>query len=145
MFYQCDEIFRHVHVKRYAFDVELLTIASLLSLKVKEMPVDINIECHFKLAEIAKMFLDVLAVSYKYKLCRSYHRQLFSKLRIPYPQEIISAEQSSSPKINHWLRRNYGFLNPSINWFMLLVFIEIEKTLNWIIYYHRCYINIICK
>jgi glycosyltransferase involved in cell wall biosynthesis len=94
------EIFRHVQVKRYAFDVELLTIASLLSLKVKEMPVDLNIECQFRLREIAKMFVDVLAVSYKYRLCRSYHRQLLSKLKVPYHQEIISAEQASLPKIN---------------------------------------------
>jgi dolichyl-phosphate beta-glucosyltransferase len=68
------EIFKNVHVNRYAFDVELLAIASLLGLKVKEMPVNINIECQFKLSEMAKMFRDVLAVSYRYKLCRSFQK-----------------------------------------------------------------------
>lgn len=93
------EIFKNVHVNRYAFDVELLAIASLLNLKVKEIPVNVTIDCQFKLREIAKMFRDVLAVSYRYKLCRSYQGQLFS-IKNSYLQEKTTPEQASLRQIN---------------------------------------------
>jgi hypothetical protein len=63
-------------VKRYAFDVELLTIASALNLKIKEMPVEINLDHNFKVQDIAKMLLDVTAITYRYKIKRWYHKQL---------------------------------------------------------------------
>ena len=69
-------IFRIMLVKRYAFDVELLTIASALNLKIKEMPVEINLDHNFKVQDIAKMLLDVTAITYRYKVKRWYHKQL---------------------------------------------------------------------
>jgi glycosyltransferase involved in cell wall biosynthesis len=69
-------IFRIMLVKRYAFDVELLTIASALNLKIKEMPVEINLDHNFKFQDIAKMLLDVTAITYRYKINRWYHKQI---------------------------------------------------------------------
>jgi glycosyltransferase involved in cell wall biosynthesis len=69
-------IFRLMLVKRYAFDVELLTIASLLDMQIKEMPVEINLDRGFKVKDIAKMFVDVLGISYRYRIKRYYQRQL---------------------------------------------------------------------
>lgn len=69
-------IFKLMLVKRYAFDVELLTIASLLKMQIREMPVEINLERGFKIKEIARMFVDVLGISYRYRIRRWYQRQL---------------------------------------------------------------------
>ena len=69
-------IFKLMLVKRYAFDVELLTIASLLKMQIKEMPIEINLDRKFKVKDIARMFIDVLAISYRYRVRRWYQRQL---------------------------------------------------------------------
>lgn len=69
-------VFRLMLVKRYAFDVELLTIASLLKMQIKEMPVEINLNRKFKVKDIARMFIDVLAISYRYRIRRWYQQQL---------------------------------------------------------------------
>jgi dolichol-phosphate mannosyltransferase len=68
-------IFRNVTVKRYAFDVELLTIASILHLKVREMPVIMKIDRKFNIKEIVNMFVDVARISYKYKIAHHYQQE----------------------------------------------------------------------
>jgi len=67
-------IFDVMLVKRYAFDVELLAIASRLNLKIKESPIDITLDCSFNIREIIKMFIDVLAVSYRLRIIRYYQK-----------------------------------------------------------------------
>jgi glycosyltransferase involved in cell wall biosynthesis len=69
-------IFRIMLVKRYAFDVELLTIASALNLQIKEMPIEINLDHNFKVQDIAKMLVDVTTITYRYKVKRWYHKQI---------------------------------------------------------------------
>jgi len=70
------EIFKLMLVKRYAFDVELLTIASLLKTDIKEMPIHINLDRHFKAKDIARMFVDVLAIAYRLRIKKWYQKQL---------------------------------------------------------------------
>lgn len=65
-------IFRNVSVNRYAFDVEFFAIASILHLKVQEMPVIMKIDRKFKTKEILNMFVDVTRIWYKYRIARSY-------------------------------------------------------------------------
>lgn len=69
-------IFKLMLVKRYAFDVELLALANLLNLQIREMPIEINLDRRFKLKDIAKMFVDVLAISYRYRIKKWYQNQL---------------------------------------------------------------------
>jgi dolichol-phosphate mannosyltransferase len=69
------EIFRNVSVNRYAFDVELLTIASILHLKVQEMPVIMKIDRKFKIKDIVNMFLDVTRIWYKYRIAHRYQHR----------------------------------------------------------------------
>jgi dolichol-phosphate mannosyltransferase len=69
-------IFRIMLVKRYAFDVELLTIASALNLQIKEMPIEINLDHNFKVQDIVKMLVDVTTITYRYKVNRWYHKQI---------------------------------------------------------------------
>jgi dolichol-phosphate mannosyltransferase len=69
-------VFRNVSVNRYAFDVELLTIASILHLKVQEMPVVMKIERRFNTKEIVNMFGDVIRIYYRHKILHEYSKEL---------------------------------------------------------------------
>jgi glycosyltransferase involved in cell wall biosynthesis len=83
-------IFKLMLVKRYAFDVELLTIASLLKMQIKEMPVEINLDRGFKAEEIVRMFVDVLAISYRHRIRRWYHKQLTSLVKDNAPTDVLN-------------------------------------------------------
>ena len=76
-------IFKVMLIKRYAFDVEMLTIAKELELSIKEMPVEISLDRHFKIKEIVKMLIDVLAVAYRYRISHWYQKQLTSLVGVP--------------------------------------------------------------
>jgi glycosyltransferase involved in cell wall biosynthesis len=72
-------MFRNISVKRYAFDVELFTIASVLHLKVQEMPVIMKIDRKFRIQEIIKMFVDVIRISYKYRIARHFKHEYLKR------------------------------------------------------------------
>jgi dolichol-phosphate mannosyltransferase len=76
-------IFRNITVRRYAFDVELLTIADILQLKVEEMPVMMKIDRKFRIKEIANMFVDVARISYKHRITHYYHYECLSNNKSP--------------------------------------------------------------
>ena len=69
-------IFRNVTVNRYAFDVELLTIASILNLKVQEMPVIMKIERRFNAKDVVNMIMDVTRIWYNYRIVHHYQEQI---------------------------------------------------------------------
>jgi hypothetical protein len=68
-------IFRNVRVNRYAFDVELFTIASIMHLRIQEMPVILKIDRKFNIKEIIRMFVDVVRISYKYRIARRFKHE----------------------------------------------------------------------
>lgn len=67
-------IFEKVSVKGFAFDVELLAIATKLDLKIKELPIRVAIDSSFNMKDIVKMFLDVMRISYRSRLTRRYQQ-----------------------------------------------------------------------
>jgi dolichol-phosphate mannosyltransferase len=71
-------IFKTMLVKRFAFDVELLAVADLFQLNVKEMPTEVNIHKRFKVKEITRMALDLAAIAYRLKITRWYYKQLIT-------------------------------------------------------------------
>jgi dolichol-phosphate mannosyltransferase len=73
------KIFRNISVRRYAFDVELFTIASILHLKVQEMPVIMKIDRKFSTKEIMNMFIDVTRIWYKYRIAHRYQHEYVEK------------------------------------------------------------------
>ena len=75
-------VFKLMLVKRYAFDVELLTIASLLKMEIKEMPIEINLDRRFKVKDILRMLVDVLAIAYRYRIRKWYQQQLEKEVAI---------------------------------------------------------------
>lgn len=87
-------IFRTMLVNRYAFDVEMLVIASLFHLTIKEMPVKVTINKRFKLREIVRMAMDVAAITYRLKINHCYYKMALdmymSSLKMqPYVQTDI--------------------------------------------------------
>jgi glycosyltransferase involved in cell wall biosynthesis len=74
-------IFGVMLVKRYAFDVELLTIATAMNLNIKELPIEIKLDHNFRIQDITKMLLDVAAISYRHRIRRWYQRQLLLLLQ----------------------------------------------------------------
>jgi glycosyltransferase involved in cell wall biosynthesis len=70
------EIVPRLAVKRYAFDVELLTVANLLGLRVAEMPVTVRMKGLFKLRDVWWMLVDLLGITYRLRVLRWYQRAL---------------------------------------------------------------------
>jgi glycosyltransferase involved in cell wall biosynthesis len=70
------KIFQSVLVKRYAFDVEMLAVATLLGLKIVEMPVKIELKTSFKRKEMMRMALDVLGIGYRLRIIKWYQKNL---------------------------------------------------------------------
>jgi glycosyltransferase involved in cell wall biosynthesis len=63
-----EKVFLALTVKRFAFDVELLSVANLCGLKVLEMPINLqNKQPFFNLTEIFNMFVDLLGITYRVK------------------------------------------------------------------------------
>lgn len=60
-------LFQSMTVNRYAFDVELLAMARAMNLKIKEMPVELNIHRTFKVKDMVHMFKDLMDIAYRYR------------------------------------------------------------------------------
>jgi glycosyltransferase involved in cell wall biosynthesis len=69
-------IFPRLCVKRYAFDVELLAVASLYRLRIVQMPTQLRIKGAFRLKEIFKMFQDLLGIAYRLRVLHWYQRRI---------------------------------------------------------------------
>ncbi len=69
-----EDIARHLTVKRYALDVELLTVATARGYRITEVPAlwRIKLASRFRVLEIIKMFIDLLAVAYRHRIKRQY-------------------------------------------------------------------------
>jgi glycosyltransferase involved in cell wall biosynthesis len=69
-------IFQYVTVNRYAFDAEMLAIATILGLRIKELPVRISLKKSFKGKEIVRMAFDVMGIAYRLRISRWYQKTL---------------------------------------------------------------------
>ncbi|MFB3890025.1 MAG: glycosyltransferase [Candidatus Bathyarchaeia archaeon] len=67
-----ERIIPKLMVKRFAFDVELLAVASLYGLKIVEMPVRLRLNASPKVKEVLKMFVDLLGITYRVRILRIY-------------------------------------------------------------------------
>jgi len=69
-----DDIIPLLTVKRYAFDVELLTAITTRGYKIVEVPAvqPIKLTSKFELHEIIKMLIDLLAITYRHRIKKQY-------------------------------------------------------------------------
>lgn len=74
-------LFEPMTIQRYAFDVELLAIAHAMKLRIKEMPINLNIDARFKVRDILVMFRDVMSISYRYRKITSKWQALEDKIQ----------------------------------------------------------------
>ncbi len=70
------QIFTKVLVKRYAFDAEMLTVASLLGHRMVEMPIDIELDKQFRIRDIVRMFIDLAGIAYRLRIIKWYQENL---------------------------------------------------------------------
>lgn len=64
-------------VKRYAFDVELLAIATkLLKRRVVELPIKVSLGARFSFREIWLMLIDLFGIVYRLRVLRWYQKNL---------------------------------------------------------------------
>lgn len=66
------KIFKVMNIDGFAFDVELLVIATKLNLRIKEMPVKLKIMKSFRFNSAVQMFYDVLKITYNYKILHKF-------------------------------------------------------------------------
>ncbi len=74
-----EKVMPAIVVKRYAFDAEIFAVAEICNLKVKELPVHINLRASFSGRNIAMMFVDLLGIAYRKRLKRYYQGILKSR------------------------------------------------------------------
>jgi glycosyltransferase involved in cell wall biosynthesis len=70
-----EKVFPTLGVKRFAYDVELLTVANLNDMKIIEMPVSMSIGSLFNPKEILRMFIDLLRIACKLRIFRAISDQ----------------------------------------------------------------------
>jgi glycosyltransferase involved in cell wall biosynthesis len=66
-------------VKKYAFDIELIAVASLIKLRIGELPVEIHMGARFSLKHVVRMFVDLLGIAYRLRVKRWYQRNLHNR------------------------------------------------------------------
>lgn len=69
-------IFKIMNTHGFAFDVELLVIATKLNLRIKEMPVKLKIMKSFHFNSAVKMFYDILKIAYNDKILNKFDREI---------------------------------------------------------------------
>ncbi len=70
-------------VKKYAFDAELLAVASLLGFRLRELPVHIHLRAGFSVREVFRMLIDLLGISYRLRIKKWYQKNM-SKMSETY-------------------------------------------------------------
>ena len=73
---QMRRVFKILSINGFAFDVELLTIAALLKLKIKEMPIELNLTRPFSFIHASEMFLDTMKIMYNRRIGNIYQKKL---------------------------------------------------------------------
>jgi len=65
-------------IKRYALDLELLTVASFLGLEIRQLPVSVRLDAAVKPKRIVRTFVDVLGIGYRFRVKRWYQKSMKS-------------------------------------------------------------------
>ena len=68
------DIMKLVSVRKYAFDVEVLTIATLLKKRIAVVPVEINCDALFSVRNIVRMLVDILGIAYRLRIKKWYQK-----------------------------------------------------------------------
>jgi glycosyltransferase involved in cell wall biosynthesis len=72
-------------VKRYAFDAELLTVATLLNFAIVELPVRVDLRASFSVRQVFRMLIDLLGIAYRLRIRRWYQKNSVNMSRTYEP------------------------------------------------------------
>ena len=78
-------IFPLLSVKKYAFDAELLAVASLLNLKIRELPIHVELQALFGPRNVFRMLIDLLGIAYRLRVRRWYQKNLLKMTKTYKP------------------------------------------------------------
>lgn len=80
--YVLESVIHTLTIKRYAFDVELLLAIINSGYRIEEIPAicQIKLTSRFSFREIIKMFIDLLAITYRHRVKKQYKRSNVWKL-----------------------------------------------------------------
>ncbi|MCL4435515.1 MAG: glycosyltransferase [Thaumarchaeota archaeon] len=78
------DIMRLVSVRKYAFDVEVLTIATMLKKRIVIMPVEIHSNALFSARNIVRMFVDIMGITYRLRVKQWYQKNYRKKIPPEY-------------------------------------------------------------
>ena len=74
-----ERVLPRLAMKRFAFDVELLTAANIKGFRIAEYPIDIKMSGPAKLGPLVKMlwsmFIEILGVTYRLRILKLYNRE----------------------------------------------------------------------
>jgi len=74
-----ERVLPRLAMKRFAFDVELLTVANLKGFRIVEYPIDIKMSGPTKLGSLVKMlwsmFIEILGITYRLRFLKWYNTQ----------------------------------------------------------------------
>lgn len=65
-----------ITAKRFAFDVEVLAVASLLGFRTRELPVSIDLNAHVDAKRVSRMMIDILGITYRLRIRRWYQKNI---------------------------------------------------------------------
>ena len=74
------EIFQLMTINGFAFDVEVLTIATIMNLKIKEMPIKMSLNKRFRFYHSMKMFQEVVKISWQKNILHSYQKKSIKQI-----------------------------------------------------------------
>ena len=83
-------------VKRYAFDAELLAVATLLDFRIKELPVDIDLKASFSPSQVMRMLLDLMGIAYRLRI-RRWYQENYLVMKSTYNPLISLEKRSNGP------------------------------------------------
>jgi glycosyltransferase involved in cell wall biosynthesis len=72
-------------VKKYAFDAELLAVASLLRFEIKELPVEVDLKATFSTRQVFRMLIDLLGIAYRLRIKHWYQHNMVEMSRTYKP------------------------------------------------------------
>ena len=78
------DIMKLISVRKYAFDVEILTVATLLKKRIAVVPIEIHGDASFGARNIFRMFIDILGIAYRLRIKKWYQQNYDKKIPEKY-------------------------------------------------------------
>ena len=101
-------IFSNISTRKYAFDVEFLKLASLLKLRVNELPVSICMTDNFKVKDIFFMARDLARISWRYRIRKHHYSEIVSGAGLSVKSGLSTLLPSSAIPILDEINQQYS-------------------------------------